>query len=188
MLPIMKEVTGINMQTLTNALTAIDIAALQVALRSRLASLRVDAVQEDLGGTFKGSLSEWEAATPRDILGLGFFLGNEPVGIVLLKRPPLSPDWVNDDSMSLHGLKIAADWQGRGLGRAAFGLALQQGRAKWPEIKQLALAVDAGNEPALAVYRGYGMTDSGPVFRGRIGLEHRLELTFQDASTSHKEI
>lgn len=42
--------------------------------------------------------------------------------------------------------------------------------------------VDAGNATAVTLYRSFGMRDSGPVFRGRIGPEHRLEVGPTDAS------
>lgn len=156
-----------------------NLAQLSGSQFAALASLQVAQNQEDLGGTFEASVNEWQVANTDEILGLAFYLGAEPVGIVLLKRFALSPSWVPDNAISLHGLKIAEGFQGRGFGREAFGLAIDAAKARWPTAKQLILAVDAGNEPALAVYRGFGMRDSGPIFEGRIGFEHRLELDFQ---------
>lgn len=145
-----------------------------------LASMQVTRYQEELGGTFGASVKEWQAANADQILGLAFYLGPDPVGIVLLKRFALSPFWAMDETISLHGLKIGKEFQGRGLGREAFGLAIDAAKAHWPSAKQLMLAVDAGNEPALAVYKGAGMRDSGPVYKGRIGYEHRLVLDLKE--------
>lgn len=152
------------------------LAELSGANLAALASLQVARDQEEFGGTFEASVNEWQATDADQILGLAFYLGPDPVGIVLLKRFALSPSWVPDEAISLHGLKIGKEFQGRGLGRKAFGLAIDAAKAHWPSAKQLILAVDAGNEPALAVYKGAGMRDSGPVYKGRIGYEHRLEM------------
>ena len=160
-------------------LNARNLAQISGSQLTALASLRVAQDQEDLGGTFETSVNEWQVANADQILGLAFYLETEPVGIVLLKRFGLSPSWVPDEAVSLHGLKIAEGLQRRGFGREAFGLAIDAAKARWPSAKQLILAVDAGNEPALAVYRGFGMLDSGPIFEGRIGFEHRLQLEFQ---------
>lgn len=110
------------------------------------------------------------------LLGLAFLISEQPVGLVLMKTPPLAPPWVMENEVSLHALKIAEAYQGQRLGREAFGLALQMVRPHWPGAVKLVLAVDAGNMPALSVYRSFGMTDSGPVYSGRIGFEHRLTL------------
>jgi len=47
----------------------------------------------------------------------------------------------------------------------------------WPETSALMLAVDADNVAAIAVYRAYGMEDSGPIFEGRNGLENRFKVS-----------
>ncbi|WP_282063935.1 hypothetical protein [Roseobacter litoralis] len=72
-----------------------------------LAALEVGKQQEDLGGSFQGSVKEWQAAESHHILGLCFLQHREPVGMVLLKRPPLSAEWTSRSAVSLHGLKIA---------------------------------------------------------------------------------
>ncbi len=161
-------------------LKAQDMAVLSEHQLMALAALEVSKVQEDLGGSFQGSVKEWQATGTQQILGLCFQQNGEPVGMVLLKRPPLSPEWTPRSAASLHGLKIAKAHQGAGLGRRAFALGVEHVKKTWPDAKSLILAVDAGNGPALAVYRGFGMSDSGPVFQGRIGLEHRLEVPLQE--------
>lgn len=160
-------------------LSVLNLAEMSRGQLAALASLQVARDQEELGGTFKASVNEWKNADADQILGLAFYLGSDPVGIVLLKRFALSPSWVPDEAISLHGLKIGKEFQGRGLGREAFGLAIEAAKAYWPSARQLMLAVDAGNEPALSVYKGAGMRDSGPIYKGRIGYEHRLELVLK---------
>jgi ribosomal protein S18 acetylase RimI-like enzyme len=158
------------------SLSVANIAELSAPEVAHLSTLAVDEDQEDLGGTFDDSVQEWRGADAAGLLGLVFRLDQDPVGLVLIKRPPLAPDWVRMKQASVHGLKIARGYQGFGLGRTAFGLTIGAVKDHWPDTEALVLAVDAGNEPALAVYRGAGMQDSGPIYRGRIGLEHRLVL------------
>lgn len=161
----------------TNAtLTAVLLENLSIDKRAILSSLKVQASQEDFGGTFDASVKEWERADRKLVLGITFVKGDDPVGIVLLKRPTASPDWAPEDAVSLHGLKIAESYQGQGLGRVSFRLSIEAATTRWPMAKRLVLAVDAENAPALTVYRSFGMSDSGPIFKGRIGLEHRLML------------
>lgn len=160
-------------------LEAQDMAEFPEHQLAALAALEVTAHQEDLGGSFRGSVAEWQTEKSDDVLGLCFLYQQLPVGMVLLKRPPQSPPWASVSAVSLHGLKIAQDTQGLGLGKRAFKLAVANARDKWPAAKSLVLAVDAGNDPALAVYRGFGMSDSGPIHNGRIGWEHRLEVPLQ---------
>jgi len=141
-----------------------------------LAALKIGKRQEDLGGSFQGSVKEWQDTKSHHILGLCFSQHRNPVGMVLLKRPPLSPEWTPPSAVSLHGLKIAQAHQGVGFGRRAFELSVAHAKRTWPNATSLILAVDAGNDAALAVYRGFGMSDSGPIFQGRIGWEHRLDV------------
>jgi len=141
-----------------------------------LRMLEIPDQQVEFGGSFSQSVDECLGGPPASIRGLGILLNGLPIGLVVLKRPPLSPEWAADDMVTLHGLKIDARWQGQGHGKAGFTGAVALCAAVWPEAKRLALTVDADNHVALALYKGFGMTDSGPVIQGRIGLEHRLEI------------
>lgn len=163
---------------ITHSFKAVDLESLSDAELAVLACLDVSKEQEDFGGTFLGSVEEWKRITGSNTYGLAFFItGRTPAGMVLLKRPPASPSWTPKNAVSLHGLKIAKDLQGRGLGRFALQLAIEMAKARWPDATKLVLTVDAENVAALTLYRRFGMSDSGPVFEGRVGLEHRLELS-----------
>ena len=158
-------------------LRAVDLSSLLHSQLNTLCSLQVLKSQEEFGGSFTESVEEWRANAGQSVLGLCFTTyDGAPVGIVLLKRPPASPDWTPFSAVSLHGLKIAHAFQGRGFGRKALELAIDKARLTWPDAATLILAVDAGNLAALSLYRRFGMTDSGPIYRGRIGREHRLEV------------
>ncbi|MDB6182250.1 GNAT family N-acetyltransferase [Paracoccus fistulariae] len=163
---------------IAHSFDAIDLEALSDAELAVFARLDVSKEQEDFGGTFLGSVEEWKRVPDSNTYGLAFFIrGRTPAGMVLLKRPPASPSWTPNDAVSLHGLKISREFQGRGLGRFALQLAIEMAKARWPDATKLVLAVDAENVAALTLYRRFGMSDSGPVFEGRVGLEHRLELS-----------
>jgi len=141
-----------------------------------LKRLEISDQQMEFGGSFKRSIDECLSGAPSAIRGLGIVFDSAPIGLVVLKRPPLSPAWAPEDTVTLHGLKIDVRWQGKGYGKAAFSGAMALCKSIWPDAKQLALTVDAENEVALSLYKSFGMTDSGPVHRGRIGLEHRLQI------------
>lgn len=142
----------------------------------QLRRLRIPDRQVDYGGSFEQSLDDCIAGSPDCIRGLAILLESTPIGLVVLKRPPLSPAWASEDTVTLHGLKIDARWQGKGHGKAAFVRSLAVCRTIWPGAKRMALSVDADNAVALTLYKSLGMADSGPVFQGRIGLEHRLHI------------
>lgn len=141
--------------------------------------LKVSDWQEIKGGSFEESLQAWQEDTTGHVLGLCFLVDDEPVGMTLFKRPPLSPTWASKDAATIHGLKITTPWQGRGLGHEAFELGVNQLKLEWPLITTLMLAVDADNDAALSVYRNYGMTDSGPIYEGNAGPENRFFISLK---------
>ncbi|WP_299783300.1 GNAT family N-acetyltransferase [uncultured Roseobacter sp.] len=159
---------------MTQSPEIINCAALDEAQLAKLRALSVTQEQAEFGGTFPDSLETILSGVDGSVQGFCFLEKGEPIGMVVLKQAPATADWVPGDAVSLHGFKIDANWQGKGYGRAAFRLAVEAAARSWPEATQLVLAVDAENSAALAVYRSYGMTDSGPVYSGRIGKEHRL--------------
>ncbi|WP_300072620.1 GNAT family N-acetyltransferase [uncultured Ruegeria sp.] len=159
---------------MTQALEIMNCAELDEAQLAKLRGLRVTQEQAEFGGTFPDSLEAILSSVDGSVQGFCFLEKDEPIGIVVLRHAPATADWVPGDAVSLHGFKIDKNWQGKGYGRAAFRLAVEAAARSWPEATQLVLAVDAENTAALAVYRGYGMADSGPIYAGRIGKEHRL--------------
>lgn len=153
------------------------------ARHARVRALTVTGQQAEFGGTFADSLDTGLSDRSGAVQAYCFLKQAEPIGIVVLKRPPATADWVPADAVSLHGFKIDRSWQGQGLGGAAFRLAVAAAARRWPEADQLVLAVDADNAAALAVYRAFGMIDSGPVYAGRIGREHRLSRALHGPKT-----
>ena len=153
---------------ISDDLQAIDLNDLSDRQIGLLRRLNVTKHQEKLGKSFPESLTDWRAAAAETVLGLAFLLDGAPVGIVLFRR--------SGTTATIHGLKIALPWQGRGLGHRAFRLGIAHLKASWPEVRQLKLSVDAENAPALAIYRAAGMTDSGPVDGGPNGPQHHMDL------------
>lgn len=89
------------------------------------------------------------------------------------------------DAQAFHGKSFAESmtdwqsarpWQGRGWGHLAFDLAVAWLRQHWSDVTTLTLSVDADNAAALAVYRGAGLTDSGPQVRAGHGPEQHMRL------------
>lgn len=157
---------------MTEELNAVEVGALSDAQLSALRLLRVSKRQEVLGKSFRESIEDWEFGARERVLGLCFLINECPIGMVLFRRRTE----VEDQEISMHGLKIALPWQQKGYGHQALGYALQYVKAVWPDARLLKLAVDAENRPAVAVYRKRGMTDSGPIFEGPNGKEHHMKL------------
>lgn len=153
-----------------------ELAHLSEQQLGQLRRLTIPDQQIEFGGAFDRSVDDCLSGPPESIRGLAILVGRSPIGLVTLKRPPCSPDWASEDMVTLHALKIDAGWQGKGYGRAAMAGAMEMTRSIWPDARHLALTVDADNIAGLSLYRSFGMSDSGPVFQGRIGLEHRLQI------------
>ena len=158
------------------AVTLLDWHGLSDSQHAELAALRISDRDVDYAGTIAKAVDDCRSTPPDRLRGFAVVAADEVVGFVILKRPPASPEWAGADAVTLHGLRIDTRHRGRGLGRAAFAAAIDTARRLWPDARRLVLSVDAGNTAAHGLYVAFGMRDSGPVFRGRIGLEHRLEL------------
>jgi len=153
-----------------------DLSAISEGQRASLAALTLPKAQYEYGGSFDSSIDACTAGDAALIRGLVILAGRTPIGMVLLKRPPLSPDWASEETVTLHGLKIDRRWQGMGYGRAALAKTIERAKAIWPSAKTLALTVDAENVAARALYRQCGQREVGVPTPGRIGLEHRFEI------------
>lgn len=146
------------------------------AQRDGIRALKVTDDHEEFAGSFDASLGIRGQDLGGHTKALLFFDSTRPVGIVLVKRPPSSPEWAKGSIATVHGLKVASGLQGRGHGKEILLSAIAYVTQVWPDIVILALSVDADNEAAIALYRSVGMQDSGPIYRGRLGMEHRFEL------------
>ena len=161
---------------LGKGVTLVDWQDLSESQRAELAALRISDRDVDYAGTIAKLVDDCRSTPPDRLRGFAVLAADAIVGFVILKRPPASPEWAGADAVTLHGLRIDTRHRGRGLGRAALAAAIDTARRLWPGARRLALSVDADNVAAKALYVAFGMRGSGPVFQGRIGLEHRLEL------------
>jgi ribosomal protein S18 acetylase RimI-like enzyme len=141
-----------------------------------LADLHVSDQQAFHGRSFDESVTDWLNRSPSCVLGLCFMLDAELVGLTLFNRAPAHADGGHSETASVHGLKVATPWQGQGWGHVAFKMAVQTLIKEWDKTKNLVLTVDADNAAALAVYRGYGMQETGPIVEGKHGPEHHLSV------------
>lgn len=154
-------------------LTILEMAALSDQQWDALRQSTVTERQEVLGKSFLESIEDWKRADQDQVLGLCFLIDDMPVGLVLFNRSGQN----DPDIISIHGLKITVAWQRQGYGHAGFRDAIAYVKGKWPDARRLRLAVDAENQPAVAIYRGFGMDDSGPIFDGPNGKEHHMEIS-----------
>ncbi|MEL6599593.1 MAG: GNAT family N-acetyltransferase [Pseudomonadota bacterium] len=155
---------------MTDELTVRNLADLTSTEFRRLERLEVSARQEVLGKSFAESLEDWRAA-PRDAtLGVCFEWQGQPVGLAVFNRVP------ELKAASIHGLKIALPWQGRGWGHVAFAQAVGRMMEIWPDVDTLRLSVDAENAPALTIYRAFGMVDRVPPCEGPNGMQHLMHV------------
>lgn len=163
-----------------DSIELLELSAISDDQRASLAALTLPEAQYEYGGNFKSSMAECDAGDEALIRGLVILAGQTPIGIVLLKRPPLSPNWASEDAITLHGLKIDRRWQGRGYGRAALRKTIEVAKKIWPSAQKLALTVDAENSTARELYRQCGMQEVGVPTHGRIGLEHHFEIRLDE--------
>lgn len=163
---------------MTERFKALEITDLGSAQIEEVRRLKVSRKQAEFGGSFEHSLDTCLRGSCETLRGYCFLQHGAFIGMGILKRPPSSPNWVPADAVSLHALKIDRRVQGLGLGRKAFVLASCIAISSWPDARQLVLAVDAENTAAVSLYRKSGMHDSGPIYRGRIGHEHRMSKRF----------
>ena len=160
----------------SDRLEVVELSAISERQMSSLAALTLPDIQYEYGGRFKSSIDECVSGDRGQIRGLAILVGDVPIGMVLLKRPPLSPDWASEDTITLHGLKIADRWQGKGYGRLSLIKTIAMAKEIWPPAKKLALTVDVENRAARKLYERCGLRDVGVPSRGRIGLEQRYEI------------
>ena len=96
-------------------------------------------------------------AANRDGFILGAFDGRTLVGVVGMQRE--SQRKLAHKAL-LWGMYVVPDARGKGVGRLLVAGALRQAFA-WPGVRQVNLAVNAANAPALALYQASGFTSFG---------------------------
>jgi ribosomal protein S18 acetylase RimI-like enzyme len=87
----------------------------------------------------------------------GYFLGQELVGIVGVGREQGIKE---RHTAFVRSMYVAPSVRSQGVGQRLMSAALQEALS-WPGIEQVFLAVTAGNQPALKLYRRLGFTEVG---------------------------
>lgn len=146
--------------------------------RRQVEAIEVLPEQIKFSGDIHGALHTLLSRPCPGVKGFALLADDIPVAFLLLKRPPVLPAWANEHSATLHALQVDQRAQGKGYGKACLQALPEAARRAWPEIRGLELSVDADNEPAIALYARYGFVDSGEAYRGRIGYERRMGLSF----------
>ncbi len=147
------------------------------AQRKQLEGLEILPEQLPFSGDIYCALNTLLVRSTADIEGFVLLEDDQPVGFFMLKRGEFLPAWATQGSATLHALQIDRRMQGKGLGKVFLQGLPDAVRAKWPDIQQIMLSVDADNLPALNLYLGQGWIDTGEAYKGRIGYERRLALT-----------
>ncbi|MEB2854643.1 GNAT family N-acetyltransferase [Pseudomonas atacamensis] len=146
--------------------------------REQVEAIEIHPEQIKFSGDIHGALHTLLSKPGPGVKGFALLADDVPVAFLLLKRPPVLPDWADEHSATLHALQVDRRAQGKGYGKACLQALPAVAREAWPEIKGLELSVDADNEAAIALYARHGYVDSGEAYKGRIGYERRMGLFF----------
>lgn len=152
--------------------------ALNPVQQQQLSALQVHPEQRPYCGDIDCALNTLLVNPSPGVKGFALLADDAPVAFLLLKRPPCLPHWADEHSATLHALQVDRRVQGQGLGKACLQALPTAARQAWPQIQALELSVDSTNTAAMALYVQQGWVDSGEAYRGRIGYERRLKLTF----------
>ncbi|KQZ93302.1 GNAT family N-acetyltransferase [Pseudomonas sp. Root562] len=152
--------------------------SLNALQRQQIEAIEVHPEQIKFCGDIHGALHTLLSKPGPGVKGFALLAEDIPVAFLLLKRPPVLPEWANEHSATLHALQVDQHSQGKGYGKACLQALPEAARQAWPEIKGLELSVDADNDTAIALYARYGFVDSGEAYKGRIGFERRMGLVF----------
>ena len=142
--------------------------------RSRVQDLSIDARQTVYAGALERALASCELANPDEQTGLSLWLGDTPVGFLMLSRGTLVPAWAPPGSAVVSALRIDARFQGHGLGQTALRVAEAWLAQHWPACTQLVLSVDESNTVARRACARAGFTPCQAPRPGRDGAVHDL--------------
>ena len=101
------------------------------------------------------------------------FVGDEPVGFVMLEDPTLLPDWLGLAQVGLWRFMIDERRQGKGHGRAALRLVVEHARTR-PAQSSLRTSCVPGPHSPIGFYERFGFRRTGEVDDGEIVLAYPL--------------
>lgn len=152
--------------------------SLNAQQRQQVEAIEVHREQIKFSGDIHGALHTLLSKPGPGVKGFALLAEDVPVAFLLLKRPPALPAWADEHSATLHALQVDQRQQGKGYGKACLLALPAVAREAWPEIRGLELSVDADNTSAIGLYAKYGFVDSGEAYKGRIGYERRMGMSF----------
>lgn len=137
--------------------------------KAAVRSLQVSSVQVEYAGTVDKAVAQAEEGPFHELMGLAVMAESSVVGFLLLKSGSRVPQWASADMAVVSGLRIGAQFQGRGLGTQALRALPDWVERHWPHARSIVLSVDEENHAAIRSYAKAGWVDHGVREPGRIG-------------------
>jgi ribosomal protein S18 acetylase RimI-like enzyme len=154
---------------------AIRVAPVDTSLRHGVLQLRTRPEQDAFVSPTELTLPDAERC-PGSI-PMAILHGDTVVGYYRIEQSARSITGrdIDTTSLGLRSFQIDAQWQGRGLGRRALILLLQDMAEQHPSARQVMLIVGDLNIAAMALYRRAGFTDGIELYHGcRSGAQYLL--------------
>ena len=137
----------------------------------RVIRLRVRADQQGFVAPTEGSLAEAYVYVEAWVRAI--YLGEQPVGFVMLYDETLRDEAPESPEVCVWRLLVDARWQGRGIGAAAMRLVIEHGRSRGA-VDALLLSYVPGPGSPEPFYRGLGFEPTGVVEEGEVVLSLSL--------------
>ena len=137
----------------------------------RVIRLRVRADQRGFVAANGGSLGEAHAYVEAWVRAV--YLGDEPVGFVMLYDETQRDEVPAEPELAVWRLMVDARWQGRGVGEAAMALVIAHARSRG--ARELVLSYVPGPGCPEPFYRKLGFEPTGAVEEGEVVMSRSLE-------------
>ena len=86
--------------------------------RQQVEAIEIHPEQIRFSGDIHGALHTLLSKPGPGVKGFALLADDVPVAFLLLKRPPVLPDWADEHSATLHALQVDRRAQGKGYGKA----------------------------------------------------------------------
>lgn len=150
---------------------------------------RLDRVQSLFaGGPPSAALQALKNSTyPETHHAFAIMLARTAVGFFILREGSALPEWANKTAITFHNFSISNQFHRKGYGKAGIGLAARWITENRPQARAMELAVNSGNNTALALYLKCGFVDTGKRAKGSLGELMILAHAIGDLSSAEHE-